>query len=120
MKILLDACVWGGAAGELRQAGHDVVWAGDWPKDPGDEEILDRAFKEKSFLVTLDKDFGELAIVKGRKHAGILRLVNISARRQAQVCLEVITRHAQSLMAGAIITAEPDRLRVRPEKTEMN
>ena len=28
--------------------------------------------------------------------------------------------HAESLMAGAIITAERDRLRVRPAKTEMN
>ena len=40
MKILLDSCVWGKARGELGSAGHDVVWAGNWPKDPGDEEIL--------------------------------------------------------------------------------
>jgi len=31
-------------------------------------------------LVTLDKDFGELAIVKGALHAGIVRLVAIRAR----------------------------------------
>jgi predicted nuclease of predicted toxin-antitoxin system len=40
MKILLDACVWGKAAGEIRVAGHDVVWAGDWPEGPGDEKIV--------------------------------------------------------------------------------
>ena len=28
MKILLDACVWGGASEELQSAGHDVIWDG--------------------------------------------------------------------------------------------
>ena len=40
MNLLLDACVWGGAVTDLRIAGHDAIWAGDWEKDPGDEEIL--------------------------------------------------------------------------------
>jgi len=44
VKLLLDSCVWGGTATGLRAAGHDVVWSGDWPADPGDEEILARAF----------------------------------------------------------------------------
>ena len=34
MKILLDACVWGGAATVLRSAGHDVDWVGDWSAGP--------------------------------------------------------------------------------------
>jgi predicted nuclease of predicted toxin-antitoxin system len=45
MKILLDTCVWGGSRQQLEIAGHDAIWTGDWPEDPG------------------DKDFGELAIV---------------------------------------------------------
>ena len=63
MKLLLDACVWGGTRGELVVAGHDVVWAGDWLQDPGDEEIMARAAQEGRILMTLDKDFGKLAIV---------------------------------------------------------
>jgi len=63
MRLLLDACVWGGARAELEAAGHDVVWIGEWNEDPGDEEILARAYREGRILVTLDKDFGELAIV---------------------------------------------------------
>jgi len=43
MKILLDTCVWGGTLRHLEQFGHDVVWAGEWQEDPGDEEILARA-----------------------------------------------------------------------------
>ena len=63
MKLLLDACVWGKAREELRAAGHDVIHAGDWPEDPGDEEILRRADQERRVLVTLDKDFGALAVL---------------------------------------------------------
>ena len=59
MRLLLDTCVWGGACKDLRANGHDVVWAGEWPEDPGDEEILQRAYREERVLVTLDKDFGE-------------------------------------------------------------
>lgn len=114
MLILLDTCVWGGARAQLTAAGHDVIWAGDWPEDPGDEEILARAYAEGRILVTLDKDFGELAIVRGAPHRGILRLANIAARQQAAVCLHVIAHHGADLQAGAIITAEPSRLRVRP------
>ena len=113
MKILLDSCVWGKARVELEAAGHDVVWSGDWPKDPGDIEILAHAHQNGRVLVTLDKDFGELAVLRGALHNGILRLVNISARQQAAVCLQVLAIHGSNLALGAIITAEPGRLRVR-------
>jgi predicted nuclease of predicted toxin-antitoxin system len=113
VKLLLDSCVWGGTAGRLRAAGHDVIWSGDWPADPGDEEILARALAEARVLVTLDKDFGELAVVRELPHAGILRLVALSALQQAEVTLRVIEAHGTDLAAGAIITAEAGRLRVR-------
>jgi predicted nuclease of predicted toxin-antitoxin system len=64
--------------------------------------------------VTLDEDFGELAIVYGTPHCGILRLVNFAARQQAAICLRVLELHAEELLSGAIITAEPGRLRIRP------
>ena len=66
MKLLLDTCVWGGAKKTLESSGHDAVWAGDWFEDPGDEEILARAYNDGRTLVTLDKDFGEIAIVQGK------------------------------------------------------
>lgn len=39
--------------GELRAAGHDVVWSGDWEDDPGDEAILAKAHAQHRILVTL-------------------------------------------------------------------
>ena len=114
MKLLLDSCVWGKAKEQLAAAGHDVLWAGDWAEDPGDEEILARANAEGRVLITLDKDFGELAVIMERPHCGILRLVNYGAREQARVALRVIARHGEELTSGAIITAEASRLRIRP------
>lgn len=113
MKLLLDACVWGKAADALRALGHDVEWAGNWPQDPGDYEILKRAHSEHRILVTLDKDFGELAVLQKLPHYGIIRLVNFSATRQALVCARVLELHAPELENGAIVTAEAGRLRIR-------
>ena len=113
MKVLLDSCVWGGAKSVIKAAGHDVIWSGDWPSDPGDEAILAQAHQEGRVLVTLDKDFGELAIVYRQPHSGIVRLVNFSARQQGAMCLHILATHGAALQQGAIITADQQRLRIR-------
>ena len=118
MRLLLDTCVWSGVVSELETAGHDVEWSGNWPQDPGDEEILAYARLHSRILVTLDKDFGEIAVVKGVRHNGILRIVDFSVRQQGVVCLQAIARHGPELAAGSIVTAEPGRLRVRPPESE--
>jgi predicted nuclease of predicted toxin-antitoxin system len=114
MKVLLDSCVWGHARTALESAGHDVVCAADWRADPGDVEILARATAEGRILVTLDKDFGELAIVQGLAHAGIVRLADLSAREQGPVCVRVLAQHGVELATGAIVTVSPGRVRIRP------
>jgi predicted nuclease of predicted toxin-antitoxin system len=89
MKVMLDTCVWGGSLADLRAAGHDVVWTGEWDEDPGDDQILASVHAEERVLVTLDKDFGEMAVFRRLPHHGIVRLVGFSARQQAAVCLEL-------------------------------
>jgi predicted nuclease of predicted toxin-antitoxin system len=64
-------------------------------------------------LVTLDKDFGTLAFLHGRLHAGIVRLVNLSIQQQAPVSLRVLAQYGSNLEQGAIVTAEYDRVRIR-------
>ena len=76
MRVLPDTCVWGKSKSSLIQADHDVEWAGDWPEDPGDLEILSRAHKE-----------GSGTCVRSIPHSGIIRLVDISAHKQAEICL---------------------------------
>lgn len=114
MKLLLDTCISGSAVAPLKAAGHDVTWTGHWPTDPGDEEILALAYREGRILVTLDKDFGELAVVRGQAHAGIIRLVVLSVSQQAPTCMMVLNRYGGELQSGGIVTVEPGRIRVRP------
>lgn len=114
MKLLIDSCISATVRDALLAAGHDVVWTGDWPQDPGDDEILDHAHRQNRILITLDKDFGELAVVRGRPHSGIIRLVNWPTQQQASQSLAVLEKFATELEAGGIITAEPGRIRIRP------
>jgi len=113
VKVLLDACVWGRAKEEIREAGHEVEWAGDWPEDPGDDEILARAHSEGRVLVTPDKDFGELAVARRAAHCGIVRLVGVPATLQAPAVLAMLREHGGVLAEGAILTFEPGRVRIR-------
>lgn len=114
MKLLLDSCLSGGVVAPLKAAGHDVVWAGDWPADPDDDEILARASHEGRIVITLDKDFGEMAVVRDQAHAGIVRLVILSVSQQAAACVMALTRYGTELQSGAIVTVEPGRIRIRP------
>jgi predicted nuclease of predicted toxin-antitoxin system len=114
VKVLLDTCVWGGAKKTLADAGHDVVWSGDWAEDPGDEAILARAHAESRILVTLDRDFGELAIFRGQPHSGIVRLVQVRAMDQGNMCRAAIEKYGDQLINGAIVTVELLRVRIRP------
>jgi predicted nuclease of predicted toxin-antitoxin system len=114
MKLLLNTCISPRTRDSLVAEGYDVVWTGDWDADPGDEAILGFAAQQSRILITLDKDFGELTVIFHRKHAGIVRLVDISVQRQAIVCLRTITRYSSDLQLGALVTVEPGRVRVRP------
>jgi predicted nuclease of predicted toxin-antitoxin system len=113
LKVLLDTCLSVQAWEALKAAGHDATWGGVWEKDPGDDAILDLAFKEGRILVTLDKDFGGLAVLKGAAHCGIVRLVNFSVSQQAPACLKILADYSEDLSKGALITAEPGRVRIR-------
>lgn len=114
MKVLLDSCIWPGARDRIAAAGHEVEWVGAWDADPGDEEILARAFANRQVIVTLDKDFGELAVAFSRAQAGIVRLVDVRHAEQAALCVRLLELHGAELARGAIVTAEPGRVRFRP------
>lgn len=113
MRVLLDSCVSSILRPPLQAAGHDVVWTGDWSQDPGDKEILAFAYQAQRIIITLDKDFGALAIRDKQPHAGIIRLVNFSLRDQSTICEQILHHHGEILLTGAIVTADQKRLRIR-------
>jgi len=112
VKVLLDTCLTNKIVPRLEAAGHDVIWAGDKP-DPGDSELLKLAYSEKRVLITLDKDFGKLAVLHGQPHCGIVRLVDLNFQEQVIACLQALFDHGDELLSGAIITANRNRLKKR-------
>ena len=112
MRLLLDSCIWGPTFDVLTARGHDVDRVADWPADPGDEAILAAADHARRILVTLDRDFGEFAVVRGASHSGIIRLVGFRAASQAMACLAALERYGSEL-SRAIVTVEPGRIRIR-------
>jgi predicted nuclease of predicted toxin-antitoxin system len=49
----------------LRELGHDVFWVAEGCPSVRDQLVLDLAVQESRVLLTLDKDFGELAFRQG-------------------------------------------------------
>jgi predicted nuclease of predicted toxin-antitoxin system len=113
VRLLLDECVSALAAATLREPGYDVRRVVKGEGLAGDAEILDAALQEGRVLITLDKDFGELAVARGKRHVGIVRLVDFSYRVQAAECVAVLERYREQLSAGALIVASPGNVRVR-------
>ena len=103
-----------GCAGELRARGHDVSWVGEWPRDPGDEAILALAAAEDRVLITLDEDFGTLAVLHRRPHVGIIRLIEQSVWTHTALCERALRQYANELAAGSIVVVEGERMRLRP------
>ncbi|MEX2606711.1 MAG: DUF5615 family PIN-like protein [Kiritimatiellia bacterium] len=114
-RVLLDSCVWGGCIESLRVRGHEVDWCGLWEQDPGDVQILAKAYLEKRILFTMDKDFGELAILKGLPHSGLVRLQGFNASELAHTIHMILVSYESHLAKGALIVATPKKLRIRTE-----
>src|SRR6266704_2359765 len=104
MKLLVDACAGRKLALQLRQTGHDVVFVGEWDKDPGDDEILTIARTEQRVIITRDKDFGALAVRDKLPNCGIVRLVELSPAWEIELCAQALARHDAEVMLGALVT----------------
>jgi hypothetical protein len=63
--------------------------------------------------VTLDKDFGEWAVVFRKPHGGIIRLVEIPSRQQAVTTHRVMMRYGAALKCGALVTVDSFKVRFR-------
>ncbi len=103
----------GSVPAALAAAGHEVECVADWPSDPGDAAILAHAASNRQVVLTLDKDFGELAVVRQHPHSGIIRLVGFTTSQQTTASVAVLTQYGDELARGALVTAEVGRTRVR-------
>jgi len=47
VKFLVDECTGKRLSNLLNEAGYDVIFVGDWKPSASDEEVLDKANKER-------------------------------------------------------------------------
>jgi predicted nuclease of predicted toxin-antitoxin system len=112
MRFLIDRCAGRLLAEWLRKQGHDVVESRELGPDPGDRALLEWAAKERSVLVTIDTDFGELIYVEKLPHAGLVRLPDVPARERELIVQDLLTRYETELQDAAIITVRGGRIRI--------
>jgi predicted nuclease of predicted toxin-antitoxin system len=111
VKFLVDRCVGRRLARWLREQGHDVREAREISPDPGDAALLALAAGEQRILVTIDSDFATLVYLGGAAHAGIIRLPDLRAPARIALMTQVLARHGETDLAGAIVTVTGSRIR---------
>jgi len=120
MRILADENFPALSVQELEKLGHDVLWVRTVMPGAGDDAILVRAQTEERLLVTLDKDFGELAF--GRQlpaDCGVVlfRIKMTNAKAAAAKMAKVL--NSRSDWIGNFAVVEDDRIRMRPLTTSI-
>ena len=82
VKFLVDECTGKRLSNLLNAAGYDAIFVGDWKPSASDEEVLDKANKERRVLITDDKDFGELVFRLEKPSSGVI-LIRASTTNSA-------------------------------------
>ena len=116
MRLLLDQGLPRGAVVPLGLAGHEAVHVGDIRLAfASDADILDEAVRRGATVVTLDADFHALlALSRATKPSVIrLRVEGLRADALSQLIVAVISVSETDLVAGAVVTADATRARVR-------
>lgn len=115
MRLLANENVPRDAVEALRALGHDVIWIRTDTPGVSDAQVIARAVHEGRILVTLDKDFGELAF-RARLPAGsaivLLRVFPPVPARVTALAVQVF--QARDDFSGLFVVAEEGRLRERP------
>ena len=115
MRFLADENVSRLVIERLRADGFDVISIAETRSGAPDKDVLEAADAEGRFLITEDRDFGEMII---RQRLGVhgmilLELDRLSNVAEAHAVAEVVSAHADKLM-GSLVVIEPGRIRVRP------
>ncbi len=115
MRFLANENFPADAVSALHDANHDIVWIRTDAPGSSDQEILARAVAESRILLTLDKDFGELAYrSKLPASCGIIlfRVSIPSSAHVARVAVRILS--SRSDWVGHFAVIEEHRVRMRP------
>ena len=114
MRLLIDENISPRVGTALRAAGHDVIAATDVCRGSPDRRIVAIAISEVRYIITEDKDFGELAFRDRFYPPGLIRLVlhGYTPAEKAERLLGVLATESASV-GGAVVVVEPLRTRTR-------
>jgi predicted nuclease of predicted toxin-antitoxin system len=113
MKLLLDENFPLFCVGELVAAGHEVRLSAEWRKEAPDHEVLRYALKTESVLLTMDKDFGRLAVVERQMHVGIILADQLPPTQLVRRVLTALEQYSSELQRGALVTIKRRKTRIR-------
>lgn len=114
MRFLLDENMPSTLARELRALGHDVLCVVDFGQGADDVSVLAKAQEGERVLLTLDKDFGELAFRSPLPSScGIVlfRLSGTDPQADISQMMRILT--SRNDWAGQFTVATKDRVRQR-------
>lgn len=114
MRFLANENVPGAVVTGLRQRGHDVVAVKESMPGASDRIILERAHADGRLVVTLDKDFGELAVRVGLAATGVILLRLGGASPGADNARAVAAITSREDWGGHFAVVTDDRIRLRP------
>ena len=99
----------------LREAGFEILAIAEDHPSWSDDRVLELAFHREAYLLTEDKDFGELTYRFQKPSHGILliRLPHAESEAKATLVLEIIQDDFERLWKMFSVL-EPLKLRVRP------
>src|ERR1044072_4963312 len=114
MNLLADESVGSPIVERLRQDGHDVAHVAEMEPGISDETVLQGANQQDAVLLTVDKDFGELAYRQKLIHRGVIliRLAGLSNQTQAELVAQALRKRGAEFV-GACSVISPGMIRVR-------
>jgi predicted nuclease of predicted toxin-antitoxin system len=95
MKIVADESVDYAIIKNLRSSGFEVIAIIEISPGISDDEVLKIANNEKAFLITADKDFGELTFRLKKENKGILllRLFKIENEKKSRILIDLLNKN---------------------------
>jgi predicted nuclease of predicted toxin-antitoxin system len=115
VRLLFDECVEVGLAEILRALSHDVIFVQDIEPGTDDGRVVGLATAQDRLLVTVGKDFGELALRQRVPVAGVV-LVRIASEKRHLVGPRVARALAKlgDRLVGSYTVIQETKIRIRP------
>ncbi len=113
MKLLADECVEKSIIKHLKDNGFEISSIAELMPGASDTSIIEFAKKERTVLLTADKDFGELIFRQGKLTHGVIliRLHGLSSMKKSRIILDILHEH-QGKLVGSISVIEPTQIRI--------